>query len=71
MTRNCPIITLSDFGLEKATLSPEMARRIEGAFNLDMDTMLRIKHGMTQPAGAVGRVLCAILSAGLGGETLC
>ena len=28
---------------EKATLSPEMALRIEKAFDLDMDTMLRMQ----------------------------
>lgn len=35
--------TLSDFINEKASLSPEMALRIEKAFNLDMDTMLRMQ----------------------------
>ncbi|MDP6874062.1 MAG: HigA family addiction module antitoxin [Alphaproteobacteria bacterium] len=35
--------TLSDLVNEKAALSPEMALRIEKAFDLDMDTMLRMQ----------------------------
>ena len=35
--------TLSDLLNEKAALSPEMALRIEKAFGLDMDTMLRMQ----------------------------
>jgi len=35
--------TLSDLINEKAALSPEMALRIELAFGLDMDTMLRMQ----------------------------
>ena len=35
--------TLSDLVNEKAALSPEMALRIEKAFGLDMDTMLRMQ----------------------------
>ncbi len=35
--------TLSDLVNVKAALSPEMALRIEKAFNLDMDTMLRMQ----------------------------
>ncbi|MEX2617107.1 MAG: HigA family addiction module antitoxin [Alphaproteobacteria bacterium] len=35
--------TLSDLVNEKASLSPEMALRIEKAFGLNMDTMLRIQ----------------------------
>ena len=35
--------TLSDLVNEKSALSPEMALRIEKAFGLDMDTMLRMQ----------------------------
>jgi addiction module HigA family antidote len=35
--------TLSDLINEKAALSPEMALRIEKAFGLDMETMLRMQ----------------------------
>jgi addiction module HigA family antidote len=35
--------TLSDLVNEKAALSPEMALRVEKAFGLDMDTMLRMQ----------------------------
>jgi addiction module HigA family antidote len=35
--------TLSDLINEKAALSPEMALRIEKAFDLDMETMLRMQ----------------------------
>ena len=35
--------TLSDFVNEKARLTPEMAIRIEKAFGLDMNTMLRMQ----------------------------
>lgn len=35
--------TLSDLVNEKATLSPEMALRIEKAFGVSMDTLLRMQ----------------------------
>lgn len=35
--------TLSDFINEKAALSPEMALRIEKAFGVSMDTLLRMQ----------------------------
>jgi len=35
--------TLSDLLNEKGSLSPEMALRVEKAFGLDMDTMLRMQ----------------------------
>lgn len=35
--------TLSDFVNEKAALSPEMALRIEKAFGVSMDTLLRMQ----------------------------
>ncbi len=35
--------TLSDLLNEKASLSPEMALRIEKAFGVDMDTLLRMQ----------------------------
>lgn len=35
--------TLSDLINEKTALSPEMALRLEKAFGLDMDTMLRMQ----------------------------
>ncbi len=35
--------TLSDLLHEKASLSPEMALRLEKAFNLDMDILLRMQ----------------------------
>lgn len=35
--------TLSDLLHEKASLSPEMALRLEKAFNLDMDMLLRMQ----------------------------
>ena len=35
--------TLSDFLNEKAALSPEMALRIEKAFGVSMDTLLRMQ----------------------------
>lgn len=47
--------TLSDLVNEKSSLSPEMALRIEKAFALNMDTMLRMQawfdsHNMRQRA---------------------
>ena len=50
--------TLSDLLNEKAALSPEMALRLEKAFGLDMDTMLRMQawhdaHVMRQRAGEI------------------
>ncbi|MDH5430239.1 MAG: addiction module antidote protein, HigA family, partial [Nitrospirota bacterium] len=35
--------TLSDLVNEKASLSPEMALRLEKAFHLDMDMLLRMQ----------------------------
>jgi addiction module HigA family antidote len=35
--------TLSDLGNSKASLSPEMALRIEKAFGVSMDTLLRMQ----------------------------
>jgi addiction module HigA family antidote len=37
--------TLSDLVNEKASLSPEMAMRIEKAFGVNMDTLLRMQAG--------------------------
>lgn len=37
--------TLSDLVNEKASLSPEMALRIEKAFGVSMDTLLRMQAG--------------------------
>jgi addiction module HigA family antidote len=37
--------TLSDLVNEKASLSPEMALRIEKAFGVNMDTLLRMQAG--------------------------
>jgi antitoxin HigA-1 len=37
--------TLSDLVNEKAALSPEMALRIEKAFGVSMDTLLRMQAG--------------------------
>jgi addiction module HigA family antidote len=50
--------TLSDLLNEKAALSPEMALRLEKAFGLDMDSMLRMQawhdaHVMRQRAGDI------------------
>jgi addiction module HigA family antidote len=50
--------TLSDLVNERATLSPEMALRIEKAFGVSMDTLLRMQawhdsHAMRQRAGAI------------------
>lgn len=50
--------TLSDFLNEKAALSPEMALRIEKAFGVSMDTLLRMQawydsHSMRQRAGKI------------------
>ncbi len=39
--------TLSDLVNEKATLSPEMALRIEKAFGVSMDTFCACRLGMT------------------------
>ncbi len=36
-------VTLSDLVNEKASLSPEMALRIEKAFDVSMDTLLRMQ----------------------------
>ena len=48
--------TLSDLVNEKAALSPEMALRIEKAFGVSMDTLLRLQawhdsHAMRQREG--------------------
>jgi addiction module HigA family antidote len=50
--------TLSDLIHSKASLSPEMALRIEKAFGLSMDTMLRMQawfdaHTMRRRAGEI------------------
>jgi addiction module HigA family antidote len=50
--------TLSDFVNEKASLSPEMALRIEKAFGVSMDTLLRMQawydsYTMRQRAGEI------------------
>ena len=50
--------TLSDLLNEKAALSPEMALRIEKAFGVSMDTLLRMQawydsHAMRQRAGDI------------------
>lgn len=50
--------TLSDFLNEKAALSPEMALRIEKAFGVSMDALLRMQawydgHAMRQRAGEI------------------
>jgi addiction module HigA family antidote len=50
--------TFSDFINEKAALSPEMALRIEKAFGVSMDTLLRMQawhdsHAMRQRAGEI------------------
>ena len=50
--------TLSDLVNEKAALSPEMALRIEKAFGVNMDTLLRMQawfdsYAMRQQAGTI------------------
>jgi addiction module HigA family antidote len=50
--------TLSDLVNEKAALSPEMALRIEKAFGVSMDTLLRMQawhdtHVMRERAGEI------------------
>ncbi|MHA1565146.1 MAG: HigA family addiction module antitoxin [Alphaproteobacteria bacterium] len=50
--------TLSDLLNEKASLSPEMALRVEKAFGLDMETMLRMQlwhdsHAVRQRSGEI------------------
>ncbi|MGE3642519.1 MAG: HigA family addiction module antitoxin [Beijerinckiaceae bacterium] len=50
--------TLSDFVNEKAALSPEMALRIEKAFGVSMDTLLRMQawfdsHAMREQADKI------------------
>lgn len=50
--------TLSDLVNEKAALSPEMALRIEKAFGVSMETLLRMQawhdsHAMRQRAGEI------------------
>ncbi len=50
--------TLSDFLNEKSALSPEMALRLEKAFDMDMDNMLRMQawydaHTMRQRADEI------------------
>jgi addiction module HigA family antidote len=50
--------TLSDFINEKAALSPEMALRIEKAFGVSMDTLLRMQawhdsHAVRQRANEI------------------
>jgi addiction module HigA family antidote len=53
-----PRATLSDFVNQKAALSPEMAFRIEKAFGVSMDTLLRMQawydsYAMRQRAGEI------------------
>ena len=48
--------TLSDFVNCKAALSPEMALRIEKAFGVNMETLLRMQHGTTPRPCAAGRI---------------
>ena len=50
--------TLSDLLNEKAALSPEMALRLEKAFGLDMDTMLRMQawHDATRMRERSGEI---------------
>lgn len=50
--------TLSDLVNEKAGLSPEMALRVEKAFGVSMDTLLRLQawhdsHEMRERAGEI------------------
>ncbi|MBK8907059.1 MAG: HigA family addiction module antidote protein [Rhodospirillales bacterium] len=50
--------TLSDLVNEKSALSPEMALRLEKAFGLSMDTLLRMQawhdsHAMRERAGEI------------------
>lgn len=50
--------TLSDLVNEKAALSPEMALRVEKAFGVSMDTLLRMQawhdsYAMRQRAGEI------------------
>jgi antitoxin HigA-1 len=50
--------TLSDLLNEKAALSPEMALRVEKAFGVNMDTLLRMQawfdgYSMRQQAGRI------------------
>src|ERR1700692_2288341 len=50
--------TLSDLVNGKAALSPEMALRVEKAFGISMDTLLRMQawfdsHAMRQKAGSI------------------
>lgn len=50
--------TLSELINEKAGLSPEMALRIEKAFDLDMETMLRMQawHDASQMRERAGEI---------------
>ena len=50
--------TLSDLINEKAGLSPEMALRMEKAFALDMDTMLRMQawHDAAMMSGRAAEI---------------
>ncbi|MCP4381637.1 MAG: HigA family addiction module antidote protein [Hyphomicrobiales bacterium] len=50
--------TLSDLLNEKAALSPEMALRIEMAFGLDMDTLLRMQawHAAATMRARAGKI---------------
>jgi len=53
--------TLSDLLNEKATLSPEMALRLEKAFNLNMDMLLRMQawHDASEMRKQVGKIKIA------------
>ena len=50
--------TLSDLVNEKAALSPEMALRLEKAFDLDMDSMLRMQawHDASEMRDRAGEI---------------
>jgi addiction module HigA family antidote len=50
--------TLSDFLNEKAALSPEMALRLEKAFNLNMDMLLRMQawHDASEMRRQAGKI---------------
>jgi len=53
--------TLSDFLNEKAALSPEMALRLEKAFNLNMDMLLRMQawHDASEMRRQAGKIKVA------------
>jgi len=53
--------TLSDLLNEKAALSPEMALRLEKAFNLNMDMLLRMQawHDASEMRKQAGKIKIA------------